>query len=34
MWLQESQHALLQRYVYVLIADLDEFFLPDPVGSR
>ena len=33
-WLQESQHALLQRYVYVLIADLDEFFLPDPVGSR
>ena len=29
-WLQESQHALLQNYVYVLIADLDEFFLPDP----
>ena len=29
-WLEESQHALLQRYLYVLIADLDEFFLPDP----
>lgn len=29
-WLQESQHSLLQKYQYVLIADLDEFFLPDP----
>jgi|TARA_B110000196_G_C20957304_1_gene572224 hypothetical protein len=29
-WLQEGQHKLLQKYVYVLIADLDEFFLPDP----
>ena len=28
--LQETQHELLQRYIYVLIADLDEFFLPDP----
>lgn len=28
--LQETQHELLQRYMYVLIADLDEFFLPDP----
>ena len=28
--LQEVQHQLLQKYEYVLIADLDEWFLPDP----
>ena len=29
-WLQQTQHELLRWYKYVLIADLDEFFLPDP----
>ena len=29
--LQQLQHSLLKQYEHVLIADLDEWFLPDPI---